>query len=282
MTIVRRQGRGRTAALAFAIALIASACVPADVRKALPGLSTVEPTYAAHWRPWFPWWYTLYSIVPGNGETDCVPPPPAVTNRPHLRIELLPCIALPEQERSVLAADMGKAAGVVETAFSGRIRISRIELRLVRPHARVMEHRSILLDRDRLQLLFAAPYDNGAPERSRRAIVRSAAHELFHMAMRTLSPWHDGERSNPPEEVAAALFESCVEDAVFDSVSPSAFDIARQADPRGLAGSAGAYRSAASNLQATRQLGDIAGPDDMISTAGERMRLRALCASLAP
>lgn len=284
MAILRRQRKdmGRTGTFAFALALVTSACVPADIRTAMPGLSTVEPTYAGRWRPWFPRWYTLYSVLPGDAAIDCRTGPPLLNGTTSRRIALTPCMPLPAPRLSALAGDIAAAADATEAAFAHRIRISRVELRVVQPGARVLEGHSALLDRNGLALRFVAPYAAENPDRSERAIVRSAAHELFHMAKRALSPWHDPDHAIPPEEVAAALFESCVEDEVFGSVSASALDVARQPDPRALAGSTSAYRSAGGNLQATRQLSDIAGPDGIISTADEQSRLGALCASLAP
>jgi hypothetical protein len=273
---------GRSAAFAIAVVLAVSGCMPADIRSVLPALSTAEPSYAGRWQAWLPWWYTLYSLVPGESGPECAGAPPLVTGTPPQRVTLAPCMPLPAPDLSALAADTGAVADAVEAAFAGRIRIDRIRLRLLPPGVRASARHTQWLDRRGLVLDFVAPYDARDPDGARRAIARSAAHELFHMAKRVLSPWHALEHANPPEEAAAALFESCVEDAVFHSISRSAMDPSKQSDPRVLSGQPDAYRSAAGNLRATGRLAEIAGSDGAIDGAGERDRLKALCASLAP
>jgi hypothetical protein len=273
---------GLAGALALAVALAASACTPAGIRHALPDLSTVEPSYAGRWQRWFPWWYTLYSLLPGDAAPDCGDASPLRAGMPSRQVALAPCMPLSASDLSALEGDLDASVDAAEAAFAGRIRVSRVRLRLVPPGAGALEGHSQLLDRQGLALDFVARYDAASPDRSRRAIVRAAAHEIFHMAKRALRPWHAMADAQPPEEVAAALFESCVEDAVFHSISPSALDLANQSDPRVFSGQPDAYRSAAGNLRATKQLAAIAGSDDSIDDAGEKDRLQALCASLAP
>ena len=268
--------------IALGIALATSACVPSTVRSALPDLSKREPTYAGRWRPWFPWWYTLYSILPGDAEPACDTPSQVASRGPSRTTMVSSCAPVSGDSLSGTAIAAGEAADAVEAAFRGKTRIARLGIRLVPPGAKVFERDSSFLRPRSLDLQLVATFDPANEEASRRNLVRSMAHELFHMGKRALAPWHDGAIATPPEEVAAALFESCVEEKVFGSVSRSASDAAQQADPAPFSGNADALRSTAGNLEAAGRLARIAGVDGVVSGAAEREQLEALCASLAP
>lgn len=268
--------------IVLGIVLATSACVPSTVRSALPDLSTQEPTYAGRWRPWFPWWYTLYSILPGRAGSACNAPTQVASRGPSRATSVSSCAPASGDSLSETAIVAGKAADAVEAAFRGRIRIARLGLRLVPPGTKVFERDSSLLRPHGLDLQLVATFEPTSEDASRRRLVRSMAHELFHMGKRALAPWHDGANATPLEEVAAALFESCVEEKVFGSVSRSASDPAQQADPALFPGNADAHRSTAGNLEAAGRLARIAGVDGVISSAVEREQLEAVCASLAP
>jgi hypothetical protein len=268
--------------VALGIVLATSACVPSTVRSALPGLSKQEPTYAGRWRPWFPWWYTLYSLLPGDAEPACDTPSQVSGRGPSRTTMVSSCAPVSGESLSETATTAGKAADAVEAAFRGKTRITRLGIRLVPPGTKAFERDSSFLRPHGLDLQLLATFEPANEEASRRKLVRSMAHELFHMGKRALAPWHDGANTTPPEEVAAALFESCVEDKVFGSVSRSASDPAQQADPAAFSGNADAHRSTAGNLEAAGRLARIAGVDGVISSAAEREQLEALCASLAP
>lgn len=268
--------------VAFGIVLATSACVPSTVRSALPDLSKREPTYAGRWRPWFPWWYTLYSILPGDAGPACDTPSQDSGRGPSRTTMVFSCAPVSGESLSATATTAGKAADAVEAAFRGKTRITRLGIRLVPPGAKAFEHDSSFLRPHGIDLQLVATFEPANEEASRRKLVRSMAHELFHMGKRALAPWHDGANATPPEEVAAALFESCIEEKVFGSVSRSASDAAQQADPATFSGNADALRSTAGNLEAAGRLARIAGVDGVVSGAAEREQLEALCASLAP
>lgn len=282
---IRRAGalaRIAVPGIALGIALATSACVPSTVRSALPALSKQEPTYAGRWRPWFPWWYTLYSILPGHADPACDTPSQVASGGESRNTTVFSCAPVSGDSLSETAILAGTAADAVEAAFRGRIRIARLVIRLLPPGTEVFERDSSFLRPHGLDLQLVATFEPATEEASRRKLVRSMAHELFHMGKRALAPWHDGTNATPPEEVAAALFESCVEEKVFGSVSRSASDPAQQADPAPFSGSADALRSTAGNLEAAGRLARIASVDGIISGAVEREQLEALCASLAP
>jgi hypothetical protein len=171
------------------------------------------------------------------------------------------------------------ALAAIEAGFSDSVRVSKIQLVLIPGNKSYLLQDSQFLRPLDLRLEIAVRWNPDNQTASIQDLTRSAAHEIYHMALRSLRPRH--LTRGTLEETDAAIFESCIEQATFGTIRTQAFDQASQSDPEAFASLDGPYLSAAGNLEATRRLATIAGPDLKISSPREEREFEALCASLA-
>ena len=271
----------RVGLMALLVLAGSSACMPTELRRAVPQLSESKATYAGRWRHWLPRWYTVYTVIPGSQPLICGRPNRWMAVADDRMIAITDCLpSAPSVRLPEVGSAIQAAIRQVEQAFDDRIRISDVRIMLVPPGMSYTGKDSQFLTPKSLRFQIAAVYDQSRHEDSQRRIARDAAHELFHMAWRSLDPRHQTSDAAWSEEASASAFESCIEQAAFGSVSPSALKLADQSDPGAFAAGSGPYRSAAGNLQAAVVLREILGSDSKLSTASERAAFDRLCKSV--
>lgn len=117
----------------------------------------------------------------------------------------------------------------------------------------------------------AVRYQREDPGTWEVAAVRSTAHERYHLRNRALRRPVAKDHRGRPEEMRAALFESCIEMQVFGSVNSHAMNPRQQSEPGVVDSDTDLYASMQGNLLATWELASIAGVDQrfFISTGGQ-------------
>ena len=117
----------------------------------------------------------------------------------------------------VLASSAGQMLGGLSVYLGKPVPVRELEIELVSPTERIERHSRSLTFIRRHRVKFSFTFDPKNAEQSSRAIVRTFAHELFHLSLSVYG------RRIPPgltEERAASTLEHCVEADVFGSTPP--------------------------------------------------------------
>lgn len=262
--------------VAALLAALCCSCASSQIKQVMPRFSTRNASYMGLWIGKPAIFYSLYSLLPGQeAPFSCDQHTDHAEPRSRIRIE--DCgIALRPQAAIHLAGRLQRMLFAVERRFRSRIHVAVFSIRLIPARKTYILRKSMVLRPRALKVVAASRFDVTAIDQSERILLRSMAHEIFHMGKHALHRWRvDGD-----EERDAAIFESCIERDVDGSVAPKSFQVEHQPNPQVVAGIVDPFRSLQGKLEATRLLSQIAGPDDRISSEFESDRFEALCQSI--
>ncbi len=264
-------------------AIFASGCMMSQIRQAAPHLDVESASYFAFSTEldWLPNWHRLYSVLSGHEPAHCNEPNEYVLPNAERRVAIVNCSDATTQQVAGFAQHMQQTLDRVENRFGSRIHVSRASFALFPLGTSLWSSNSQFLRRSRMHFKIVARYNSGKSLDSEIVVVRSTAHELYHMAMIALPhPRHASQNQRLPEEVRASIFESCIEQDVYGTVRAETYDPGEQSDPDVVVEQRVLHESVAGNLRATQMLYEIAGNDQALSSPAELARFDRLCRSL--
>jgi|GEM_PF-2475955 len=261
-----------------------SACTPAAVKQIkvnLPPGGQVEYMDYAEFDSFLPDWYRMYSIASGAPKPMASCAARQTYKGAQRRVSIINCSRANQTQLDELAKSIQQTVDQVEVRFDHSMHVANVTLELFDAgdgFDRRFTHR---VRPQHLSFELADTYDVEQSGLAEREIVESVAHELFHIGR------HMGRHDNIEstvlrlsEETRAYLFGYCVENDVFGSLEPQAFNVRKRFAPHWLADSPVGNGTTNGGVRATMTLVDIAGGDRALSTEAEKLRFSQVCHAL--
>lgn len=264
--------------------LMLTACTPVSVkqmRTSLPKYGEFNEVYYVEFDGILPDWYRMYSVANGAARSPRICSRYVMNSAAARRLIIRNCSHASQTQLDVFASSIQQAVNQVELRFGGALHVALVELELYDRMDGFDRHFTHVVDARNLTFEMAAVYDASEPVSSTRSVVEIVAHELFHIAR------HVTRRSDTAtsglrlsEETRAELFAYCIENDVFGSIDPAAFDAGRHFDPRWFVGIPVGYESARGSIRASMVMARVAGGGSGLITVPQKADFLRLCRRL--
>lgn len=265
-------------------------CVPAKIKKQfdeqklnMPKGGEANNIYYVHhegFLSFLPDWYRMYSMASGveNPEIECSKKKSYYFSTQNLKISVVNCSSADSRQIIRLVNLLQLTVRHVQTRFHEDFHVSYANFKLFGPKDGYYDHRTHVVHPNHLTFGMTLSYDPNNSSVSERHIVRTTAHELFHMARYILGSNKDGNRVlRLSEETKASFFGLCVDRDVFGSLEKGAFDKGELFAPHWVKGIQISHASADGSIRANEILTKIAGRGDRLSTKAQISRFNHYC-----